>query len=465
MLGAILLNGPRALELGAGNIRAEYFADARHRKIYGAACELEARQEPVDITTVAHELRFRHEFDDCGGSIYLAELMHQVATPESVDLHAKELRRMHVLRSLSKIHSRSLDTLTNGAARDPASAMAAVSESLDELQEELAGSSDLASRARLAVNLHELDLKDQPSYVGIGLLPAAELTLLVAQAGTGKTWLAFQLAVALALGAPFMGFDTTKCRVGILELENPMIVIRDRLDAVVADLEERDRIEALSGISVLARDTLGRRRINFAEDWRSVVRWVRSARLDVLIVDSLQRTHAGDENSEMAKVLTAYERILDATGVAQFVIHHERKPAKDDAGRKQTRADDLAASRGMSMLTDSAKALWRVLDGPPPGYNVRFGKVNLGQRPDPLYLLQGETGTFRLADRPMDPKEEGEANRKRVCAAIEAQGVHGIRTEELVALTGLTSRTIQRHAKASGAQQVDGRWLILGDVS
>jgi len=461
--GAILLDGRRTIELSSGRIKPEFFTDQRHRTIVAAAFDLEAEGKPIAIDSVYAHLQTTHRLGDITAA-YLSKLLSAVATPEMAGFHVAELRRLHVLRSLRNLHLGSADALTNGAARDPSRAISDVTESLDALQEELAGSSDLVARAVPGTSLATMPLTAQPSYWGQGLIPGAEISVLVGTAGTGKTWLAFQLAVALALGEPFLGIETRAARVGIVELENPMIKVRERLDAVLEGREQDEQHRALDSLSILARDTLGRRRLKMADDWRAVARWIRAAKLDVVIVDSLQRTHGGDEMGELAGCVTAYERVLDATSAAIVPLHHERKPAQENGKKREpSRSDHLAASRGLAMLTDGAKAVWRLVDGPQPGRTLYFAKVNNGPPLDPIFVVQGSTGTFSVSHLPESRKEQGEANARRVREAIEEAGVHGITTEKIVELTGLVARTCQRHANAAGAAHVDGRWYLVED--
>ena len=97
-------------------------------------------------------------------------------------------------------------------------------------------------------------------------------------------------------------------------------------------LTDDERRAALANIDLLTQDELGGR-YNLIENERQVVRWIRTAQLRVLFIDSLQRTHSGSENDDMPKLCTTLESIARTTGVALEVVHHENKAAAGDRGQ------------------------------------------------------------------------------------------------------------------------------------
>src|SRR5262245_66620126 len=79
VLGAILLERdslPKAIEL----LRPVDFYKEGHRKIFDAMIGLFERNEPVDLLTLAEELRRRSDLDDVGGVAVLAAMVEEAAT-------------------------------------------------------------------------------------------------------------------------------------------------------------------------------------------------------------------------------------------------------------------------------------------------------------------------------------------------------------------------------------------------
>jgi replicative DNA helicase len=96
--GVLLENG--ALDRALEAVEPDDFYREAHRKIMRAMLSLHARNEPVDLVTLADELRRRGDLADVGGSPYLVELAEKVPTAANVAHHARMVRERAILRGL-----------------------------------------------------------------------------------------------------------------------------------------------------------------------------------------------------------------------------------------------------------------------------------------------------------------------------------------------------------------------------
>jgi replicative DNA helicase len=99
VLGAILLERDallKAFEI----LRPDHFYKEAHQKVFTACHELFARNEAVDLITVANELTRRNQLEDMGGSQYLVSLAEAVPTAANVVYHASIVRGKAILREL-----------------------------------------------------------------------------------------------------------------------------------------------------------------------------------------------------------------------------------------------------------------------------------------------------------------------------------------------------------------------------
>lgn len=113
VLGAALLDN-EALEKAAEIIRsAADFYGAKHRRIWDAMTGMFARGEPVDVLTLAEELRKQGEYDETSWTDYLAELMDSTPTAANVVAHAKIIREKSLRRRLAQssldVYGRAMD--------------------------------------------------------------------------------------------------------------------------------------------------------------------------------------------------------------------------------------------------------------------------------------------------------------------------------------------------------------------
>ena len=88
VLGAMMLS-KSAFDGAVRAITSEAFYWGRHRVIFEAMISLSERNEPVDIVTLAEELRGQKKLKEIGGSHYLAELNRKTPTTANIEHHAR----------------------------------------------------------------------------------------------------------------------------------------------------------------------------------------------------------------------------------------------------------------------------------------------------------------------------------------------------------------------------------------
>jgi len=210
--------------------------------------------------------------------------------------------------------------------------------------------------------LKRLDLWDafttQPpplDFVLPGMI-AGTVGALVAQGGAGKSWIALELAMAVAGGPDLleMGIEAVG-PVLYLPAEDPELALRHRLFAAAPQFNDAARSQLAEALEIVP--LMGRAVDLMTPAWASAVeRMAEGKRL--VVIDTLRRFHSGDENSagDMAKLLGVMERLCASTGASMLFLHHTAKGAAlNGAG------DQQQASRGSSVLVD----------------NVRGGQFNL----------------------------------------------------------------------------------------
>lgn len=99
VLGSLLMDSstlPKALEILQPN---DFYWDI-HQLIYKAILSVESRSEPVDLVTVAEELRRQGQLEKVGGSEYLRLLLDSVPTSAYIEHYARIVQQKSTLRSL-----------------------------------------------------------------------------------------------------------------------------------------------------------------------------------------------------------------------------------------------------------------------------------------------------------------------------------------------------------------------------
>ena len=98
-LGAMLLDG-KACERAFGIVKQTDFYREAHGLIFLAMQNVQAMDEPIDIITVASELRRASHLEKVGGGEYLTALMNKVPTSKHVQRYARIVFEKSLLRQL-----------------------------------------------------------------------------------------------------------------------------------------------------------------------------------------------------------------------------------------------------------------------------------------------------------------------------------------------------------------------------
>lgn len=205
VLGALLLE-PNTVADVMDALVPECFYKPAHRKIYAAISALASRHDPVDIFTVAEELKKKDELEEVGGSVYLGQLGMKIGAAAHMDYHVKILLQKFIQREMISISyeiqhdsyddSIAVDDLLNNAQqklfelsdrnmkRETQSVRDVISSAIDDLQ---------------AVQLRTDGLSGVPSgYTGIDRVTLgwqkSDLIIIAARPSMGKT--AFVLTMA-----------------------------------------------------------------------------------------------------------------------------------------------------------------------------------------------------------------------------------------------------------------------------
>ena len=104
VLGALMIDSD-AFTVVSEMIRPETFYDPRHQKIYGAIQALNLHEKPVDIMTVAEELKRSGELEEVGGPPYIVELSSHVASSAHIEYHGRILAQKFLARQLIQFAS------------------------------------------------------------------------------------------------------------------------------------------------------------------------------------------------------------------------------------------------------------------------------------------------------------------------------------------------------------------------
>ena len=103
LLGALLLSREVVGQVAELGLHVEHFYKPSHQHIYSAVRGLMATGQPVDIVTVADELRRNGLLDEVGGAAALLELQNATPAISNATRYAKIVQDTALLRRLISV--------------------------------------------------------------------------------------------------------------------------------------------------------------------------------------------------------------------------------------------------------------------------------------------------------------------------------------------------------------------------
>jgi replicative DNA helicase len=109
VLGALLID-KNALSKIVDILHDAAFYNEKHQHIFKSVVRLFGENQPVDILTVASDLRKEGLMKQAGGEVYLAQLSQKVSSAAHIEYHARIIIQKHIQRELIRISSEIIES-------------------------------------------------------------------------------------------------------------------------------------------------------------------------------------------------------------------------------------------------------------------------------------------------------------------------------------------------------------------
>ena len=379
VLGGVLLDNDsldRVLEI----LTPEDFYREAHRKILRAMLDLNQRNEPVDLITLAEALKGRGELQEVGGAAYLAELADKVPTAANVTYYSRIVHQKSVLRGL-------IETATD-IARQAFESGGDVDEFLDRAEQQIFSISERKVRPTFFhvrdIMLAAMDSIEQmyerkelvtgvpTGFVDLDRLTAglqpSDLIIIAGRPSMGKTAFALNIAqhvgVAGKLGVAIFSLEMSKEQLGLRMLCSEARVdqskVRTGYIPASAFPELAKAASRLSESRIFIDDTPALSVLELRAKARRLKR-EREAKLGLIVVDYLQlmRGHDADsreqEISGISRSLKALAKELNVPVIALSQLNRQVEARAD----KRPMMADLRESGAIEQDADVIAFLYR----------------------------------------------------------------------------------------------------------
>ena len=289
------------------------FWDHRHRNTWAAILAVAKNGLQVDLVTVSDELEKRGQLRSVGGVAGLTAMVNACVSALHADSYAAVVlnwsRRRQVQRAISGLGAALYKDGGFGCA-------------LGETIEDLSAVKQSASANFPVYTLAELLAEETPVPEDIvaGLIPGRAATVVSGPGGDGKSYAMLDLAMCVSRGLSWLGLDTRRSPVLIVDLENRPVRMRERVRRVMRGhaLDTPPTVTIAFGLSS---------RLDGDESVSEIAYLAEKYDAGLVILDSLvDFLGEVDENSnvEMGKAAGRVRAIAEAVG-GVLVIHHTPK--------------------------------------------------------------------------------------------------------------------------------------------
>jgi replicative DNA helicase len=379
VLGGLLLE-QNALTAVVDFLKPEVFYLEAHKKIYAAIQDLFAKQKPIDLLTVTHELKSKGDLEMVGGAFYIAQLTRRVASAANIEFHSRIIVQKYIQRRLIEISSE----ITKDAFEETMD----VFELLDKAEQKLFSvsennlrrdHSDMQTLVSEAVKFIEKAKDSDGSYRGVpsGFSPLdritagwqnSDLVVLAARPGMGKTAFVLSMArnITVDLKRPVAVFSL---EMSSIQLVTRLIASETRLPAdklKKGELKEHEwqqlnsRLNNLMHAPLYIDDTPA---LTIFELRAKARRMKQQYGIELIIIDYIQLMQGsvdkGNREQEISNISRSMKSLAKELDIPIIALSQLNRSVETRTGTKKPILSDLRESGAIEQDADMVLFIYR----------------------------------------------------------------------------------------------------------
>ena len=388
VLGAIMLEKDAIISV-QDLLKPESFYKEAHQKIYRSILELSTQHQPIDIYTVAEELKRKAVLEEVGGPYYLAQLTLRVGSAAHIEYHAKVIAEKYIQRALigisSEIQRDSFDDnvnvsdlldsaqqkifdLAEGNIRSETQHVGSVvKDALEEIGAAQERTDGLSGAASGFTSLDQITLGFQPS----------DLIIIAARPSMGKTafslTMARNMAIDHSIPVAFFSLEMSSLQLvkRLITSETGIASEKVRGGQRLADYEWKQletKIRHLMDAPLYIDDTPALSIFEFRSKAR---RLVMTHKIQLIVIDYLQLMTGppdlrGLREQEVSTISRSLKAIAKELNVPIIALSQMNRSVEMRGGNKRPQLSDLRESGAIEQDADLVLFIHR-----PEKYGIR----------------------------------------------------------------------------------------------
>lgn len=364
VIGGLMVNGSA---LSLITLQEHEFLFEEHQRIFRAICKVSNRGEPVDMVTVAHELRDQYPNTEYVG--YLSEMARNTPSAANIETYAEMVQRYHrrrnacfiantLLQNIEKHDQEAIDDAVRGLMD-----ISAMGKSFEHNTEEMMRAAyDYMERAAtgdgvgLKTGLEQLD-----EALG-GLHPG--LTVVAARPGMGKTTFGLNLAMYIKEHVGFFSSEQPYDQIGMRMIARDAgISLHDmrtgrlneekwmKVASVIEELIDADHMHIYDKPGMSINDII-----------RQARKWKHTHDIHMILVDYIQNIYGFDRKADLrVQVLQVAKTLADLgkeLGVPVVALAQVNRKC-EERENKRPHISDIKESGAVEEAADELILLYR----------------------------------------------------------------------------------------------------------
>lgn len=229
-----------------------------------------------------------------------------------------------------------------------------------------------------------------PKFIIDLLLPQNELSLCAGHGATGKSQLALQAAICIAMGLQFFGNKTIRSRVLFISAEDAAEIVRFRIDIICREMNIDPQLVAENLMILDATvdpslyEELSGNKAKITAKYSKLIDYIESFRAEVVIIDNASDTF--DANENVRSYVRGFLRALKQLKVTVLLLAHVNKKTADGQNGTQNYS-------GNSQWHNSSRSRW-FLENKDASITLSHEKSNYGKLAAPIPLVRSSNGVL-----------------------------------------------------------------------
>jgi hypothetical protein len=161
-----------------------------------------------------------------------------------------------------------------------------------------------------------------------GVLQRGDNGFISAAPKAGKSWVAVDMLISLALGCPWMEFKVPKpIKCGLVSREDNPALTGWRIKKLFSSKQSIFPIRLEENLYVNSKRQTPQFMLDSDSDVAELIGDIKRLQLEFVILDVLNVLHSADENdnTEMTRIMAQVRRLHDESGASLGIIHHYNK--------------------------------------------------------------------------------------------------------------------------------------------